>query len=459
MQGREVGLKRVLGFWELWSMMLGLIVCSTTLMVLGYGFGDLGAGFTWVQLIALCFATIMCVVYSELATMYPTAGGVVAYTRMAMGRAGSTLIGYWFGFKDMFGLAAESTLGGLIMEYVWPVLPWYIWAFIILTIFTITNLLGIDIAGKTQLAAVIFMVASYIGLGVVGFTIGHPNYEYLSETFVSPPSSTLYGTPGGIISVLALSLMGVWLFVGAEINLSLAEEVKNPQRTIPLAIISAFITIFAIQQFAGLAWAASVPKDTLLTGFPPPHIGAAEHLLGVTGVAWFAVISFIAVGTTLNAVIASISRMFYDMGREKELPKLFAWLHPRFRTPWGGILTLYALILIVIGSAAAYLGTDAPFFLALLTSFVFMITYIFFAVDLLLLRRKQPDITRPFYAGGPRKFPIITVIALIIAVVFLYFSTAPPFGDVRILETGAVYCAVGAVVGLLILKKLKGSTK
>ena len=459
MQEQEVGLKRVLGFWELWSMMLGLIVCSTTLMVLGFGFGDLGAGFTWVQLIALCFAVIMCVVYSELATMYPNAGGVVAYTRLAMGRAGSTLIGYWFGFKDMFGLAAESTLGGLIMEYVWPVLPWYIWASIILTIFTITNLLGVDIAGKAQLVAVIIMIASYIGLGVTGFTIGNPNYEYLSETFVSPPSSTIYGTPQGAISVLALSLMGVWLFVGAEINLSLAEEVKNPQRTIPLAIISAFITIFAIQQFTGLAWAASVPKDILLTGFPPPHIGAAEYLLGLVGAAWFAVISFIAVGTTLNAVIAGISRMFYDLGREIEMPKLFAWLHPRFRTPWGGILTLYALILIVIGSAAAFLGTDAPFFLALLTSFVFMITYIFFAVDLLLLRRKQPEVPRPFYAGGLRKFPIITVVALIIAIIFLYFSTAPPFGDVRILQTGVVYCVVAAVIALPLLKKLRGSIR
>jgi hypothetical protein len=64
--------------------------------------------------------------------MYPTAGGLVAYTRMVM--PGSTLIGYWFGLKDMFGLAAKSTLGGLIMEYVWPALSRYIRAFIILTL-------------------------------------------------------------------------------------------------------------------------------------------------------------------------------------------------------------------------------------------------------------------------------------------------------------------------------------
>ncbi|MHC1627220.1 MAG: APC family permease [Candidatus Nezhaarchaeales archaeon] len=443
----EGELKRALGFWPTWAMCLGLVTCSTTLMVTCLGFGDLGAGFTYTHLIALAYIILVCLAFAELATTYPKASSLEFYTSRALGRVAGITIGLWYGFKDIFGFPAESALAGIILEHFFPQLPWWGWAVLVLTIFMIINMLGIAIAGYAQLALLIIMMGSYIGMGIAGFVVGTPNWAYLGQTFLSPPASLIYpGTPAGLASVLVLTLMSVWLFVGMEVAAPLAEEIKNPAKIIPLAMVTSMITLFAVRQFLGISWAASVPQEVLLS--EPFHVGAAEYLLGPAGGIWFAFISLLATGTTINAVMAGATRVVYGMSREGYLPKFFGWLHPKFRTPWGSLGLLYVLMLLVIGLSAAVFGIEAPFTLALICSFVFVLFYLFMFIDVIVLRIKRPQDSRPFKMGGPFKAPILAIIGLIATFVILVYSVAPPYGDVAVLTYGGIYCLVLFLVAI-----------
>ncbi|MEM0233049.1 MAG: APC family permease, partial [Candidatus Nezhaarchaeales archaeon] len=335
------------------------------------------------------------------------------------------------------------------LEHFFPQVPWWGWAILVLTIFMITNMLGIVVAGYTQLALLIIMVCSYVAMAVVGLTLGKPDWSYLTETFLFPPASELYpGTPAGLPSVAVLMLAAVWLFIGVEVAAPLAEEVKNPSKTIPLAMITSMITLFAVEQFLGLSWAASVPREVLLS--EPYHVGAAEYLLGPIGGVWFAIISLFATGTTINSVMAGATRVLYGMSREGYLPKIFGWLHPRFRTPWGSLIILYVLMLLVIGSAVTFLGLEAPFSLALSCCFVFLIIYLFMFINVIALRIKRPQDPRPFKMGGPSKVPILAVIGVISTLFILVYTVAPPYGNINILIYGGVYSVALFLVALLI---------
>lgn len=445
----EGELKRALGFWTTWAMCLGLVTCSTTLMTLSLGFGDLGAGFTGTHVLALAFIILVCLAFSELATTYPKASSVELYTSMALGRVAGVSVGLWYGFKDIFGFPAQSTLAGIILEHFFPQMPWWSWAILVLTIFMITNMLGIIVAGYTQLALLIIMIGSYLAMAIIGFTIGKPNWNYLTETLLSPPASELYpGTPAGLPSVAVLMLAAVWLFIGMEVAAPLVEEIKNPSRTVPLAMITSMITLFAVEQFLGLSWAASAPREILLS--EPYHVGAAEYLIGLAGGVWFAIISLLATGTTINSVMAGATRVLYGMSREGYLPKVFGWLHPRFRTPWGSLIILYVLMLLVIGSAVAFLGLEAPFNLALSCCFVFLLIYLFMFINVIALRIKRPQDPRPFRMGGPSKAPILAVIGIISTLFILVYTVAPPYGNLNILIYGGIYSIVLFLIALAI---------
>ncbi|MEM4576475.1 MAG: APC family permease [Candidatus Nezhaarchaeales archaeon] len=448
----QVGLKRTLGFWQAWAMSLGLVACSTTLMMISLGFGDLGAGFTYTHLIALCYILLVCLALSELATAYPKSSSFVFYTSMALGRVAGLSIGLWYGFKDIFGFSAESAIVGIIMEKIIPQVPWWGWAMLLLTLFTIVNMLGITVTGRVQLVLVSIMAGSYLALALLGFIVKRPCLECLTRTLLDPPASSIYhGVPAGLPSILALTLMGVWLFVGVEVLAPLAEEVKNPSRTLPLAMVTSMVILFALKQFLGLSWVASVPREILLS--EPYHVGAVGYLLGPAGEVWMAIISLVATGSTVNAVLTGATRVLYGMAVDGYLPSFFSWLHPKFRAPWGSLCLLYALMLLVLGVSASSLGTKTPSFLALICSFVFMLTYLTIFIDVIVLRVKKPDGARPSKVEGPLKLPIPAFLGLIATFVILIFSVAPPFGDVNILIYGGTYCLALLLVSMVIYTK------
>lgn len=445
------GLKKGLGFWSVYSMCLGLVCCSTTMMLLALGFGDLGSGFLWPQAVMVCYVLLVCFAFSELATMFPRASSLEYYTTRATNSLHGTMVGLWYGFKDIFGCAAECTVVGSIVAMFIPSVAWYWWAIIVLSVMMIFNLLGIAIAGRAQLIMVICILSSFVGLGLAGFlgAAGPPDWAYLRQSLVLG-SSTVFGTEGTGPTLWVWCLLAVWLFVGLEVAAPLAEEIHDPGRTIPRAMIAALLTLSAAQAFLGLSWVATVPKDILLSGNGNfPHVLAAQDMFGTAGAVWFAIVSVFATGSTLNSVLPGASRVLYGMAQEGYIPQVFGWLHPRFRTPWFGLFCLWGgLILIIVLTGIIF--EKAAAWVAAICCFVFLAFYFYMFIDVLMLRRRAPQEKRPFSMGPPMKTPILAVIGAVATIAILVGGCMPPWGDPTIFYAGGTYCGTCFLAALLL---------
>jgi amino acid transporter len=134
-----------------------------------------------------------------------------------------------------------------------------------------------------------------------------------------------------------------------------------------------------------------------------------------------------------------ISRLIYGLARDRMLPRVFAWLHPSFKTPWAALFLIYVAVV-----AAMILG--APLVLISIASMIFFLIYLLVFVDLWILRKKKAGETRPFYAGGPFKAPVIAALGMIFIALVLAGNAVQ---DVKIVSIGlpvAAACMVFSVI-------------
>jgi amino acid transporter len=251
------------------------------------------------------------------------------------------------------------------------------------------------------------------------------------------PAKLLDWSGVGFNSVMGLSLMAVWFFVGIEMATPLAEEVKAPERNLPRAMIAGLIVIFAIQLLLGPAMYAVLGQEDL-TGLTP-HVAFATKLFGQTGLYWVLVLQIALEFTTIGGVMFGISRLLYGLARDGMLPRVFARLHPRFKTPWAALLLIYAAVV-------AAMVAGAPLVLISVASMMFFLIYLVVFLDLWILRGKKSSVKRPFYAGGPFGAPVVSILGMIFILAVLFGNALQ---DVKIFSIGlpiAAACMIFTVV-------------
>lgn len=423
--------KGVLGFWPTLAASLGLVVCSTTLMLVCYGFAEAGPAFLLSMIGAGIIVLLFALSVSELAVAMPRASSMGEYARAALG----PVAGMWQGimyFMVFTGLAAEAMVIGMVTEMLWPVLAWQWYTVIFITIFYILNLLGIVIVGKVQIILAAAFTAIY-GIGAI-IQLGGGGIEPFSL-------GTFAGfAPGGWGVVGVWLIIGIWLYAMVEAPAPLIEEIKTPARNVPRAMLVALGIIFVLQALVGLAVAGTLGADrTFETMYP--HVMAGEAFFGAFGLVLLGVATIVATFATFNAVMACTSRVLYGLGADGYLGKVIGYLHPRFRTPW---VTLSIIFVLTI---ALSFWAESPIFIAALCSFFFCITYFAVCVYTIILRHKKPDMERPFYAGGPFKAPIVPILGIIGVGVVLYYTI---YFDIDVLLYGGLTAVGVAILSVLV---------
>jgi amino acid transporter len=127
---------------------------------------------------------------------------------------------------------------------------------------------------------------------------------------------------------------------------------------------------------------------------PTPHLEIALAVLGKAGYYWIGAMSFFATGSIMNVLLAGVPRMLYGMAHAGQVPSIFKYLHPRFKTPWVGIILLaLAMALQVILGVS---GTGTIVVLIVASAFSWLLAYVIVHVDLIVLRIKYPQLPRPF---------------------------------------------------------------
>lgn len=404
-----VELKRKLGFWQAYATATGLVVAGSTMVSLGNGFGSIGPAFIVAAFIAMIISIIIALSYAELSSIMPGPGMIGDYTLVSMGRFMSivTLLAGYLVLAATVG-PLETMTASMAIEYLIPGVDTLFIAVAILVSFLVINVLGVQIFGSVQLGIVLTLMLSTAVMGVLG----------LFDVFTVSASTVPEFNPFGWSTVMQAIALGLWLFIGIEFVIPMGNEVKKPEKTIPKAMIFGLITIFIVDMLFGFALTRHLDLATL-AGADTPQIAGAAAMFGDIGGIFMAAITVLAATSSINANFAAVPRMFYGLARKGLLPKVFKYIHPKFRTPVFGIVfvfLLFTLPLFVIESNINVIMT-----LLSAASVTWFFSYIIAQIDVLILRKRYPNIARPFKAPFS---PILQIIG-IAACVYMIVTITP----------------------------------
>jgi amino acid transporter len=270
---------------------------------------------------------------SEMATAMPEAGGTYIYIERGMGPLMGTIagVGTWFSLSFKGALALVGGVPYLLLLFDLPLKPV---ALGLAGLLIVVNVLGAKQTGRLQLGIVVVMLAA-LGWFAAG----------------SAPSvqSTNYGGffDAGLGGVLAAAGLVFVSYAGVTKVASVAEEVENPGRNIPLGILGslAFTTVLYVALVAVLV-GATAPGT--VAGSLTPVAVVAETTLGRLGVVVIILAAVLALVSTANAGILSSSRYPFAMSRDRLAPPSFSAVSERFGTPVSAITLTGAVLLVLI---------------------------------------------------------------------------------------------------------------
>jgi basic amino acid/polyamine antiporter, APA family len=365
--------------------------------------------------------TLIGLTYSELAAAMPQAGGEHVYTHRALGDGWSFICTWALLLAYVNVCLFEAVALPTAIEYLVPQIRigtlWKVFdaevdlGFVLVgaagaVTVTIVNVLGIKTAARFQAAAMTLIIGSGILLLTGALAFG-------SMTNASP---WIAAPAAGILSVL---IMVPALLVGFDVIPQSAEEIDLPPARIgSLLVLSVFLAV-AWYGMVAFAVALSLDGDSLLasgmaTGdaatavWGHPAAGALLVLGGVAGIV-----------TSWNAFLIGASRVLYSLARSGHVPAMFAQLHPRYRTPWIGVVVIG-----VLSCFAPLFGRTVLVWMINAGAFATLIAYLFVPIAFLALRRDAPEMARPFRVRHPRLVGY-GAIALAIALLCAYLPGSP----------------------------------
>lgn len=359
--------------------------------------------------------------YAELAAAMPLAGGEHVYSFRAMGELGSFFCTWAIIFGYVSVVAFEAVALPTVVE---NLLPGYkqihLYSFAGSDVYFTWALLGsvaaifmtwINIRGIKNSAFLQRMVILLIFLGGLALFTG----SFLDGSQANAEPLFVGGT-GGIFAVL---VMVPFLFVGFDVIPQAAEEIDLPPRRIGLLLILSVVMAVVWYMLVALATGRSLDAEALAAS----NIAAADAATAVLGGPWGGKLIILAgiggIITSWNAFLIGGSRAIYAMAEARMLPSFLAKLHPEYKTPYNAILLVGAVSIF-----APLLGRGALVWFVDAGGLGIIVAYAMVALSFILLRRKEPDMPRPFRAG---KSPWVGYAALVLslALTLLYLPGSP----------------------------------
>ncbi len=431
MRNGNQGNRRVLGVFALCMINVAAILSLRNLPVMAeYGLGMM----FYYALSALCFLVPMSLVSAELATTWPVTGGVYVWVREAMGeRMGFLAI--WaqavnnvFFFPTMMAFIAGTMAYSFNPAYAKN--KWYTLAFIVVGFWTLTlvNFRGMKVSGLISsvgaVTGTLIPGGLLVALGGYWLIAGKPSATPLSASQLIPQVSSL-----GQVVFLAGALVGM---TGMEMSAVHAQEVKNPQRGYPLAILFSAIIIVGLSVLGSMAVALVIPRNaiSLDAGIMQAFRFAGDKL----GLAWAVPILafFVAVGgaAKVSTWIAGPPKGLIASAHGGSLPPIFQKVNKQ-GTPVG-ILILQAVATTAFGVlfVLAPNVNTAFWILTALTVQIYLVMYLLLFISAIILRYKRPDIERPYRVpGGKTGMWLIAGMGLLSSVFGFAIGFVRPVGE------------------------------
>lgn len=422
----EPTLKRAIGPIELTLYALGSMLGSGIYALVGKAAGIVGNAVWMSFLAALCAAILTALSYASLGSRYPRAGGASYVTDRAFGwPILSFAVGLALVCSGMTSVATQSrvfasNLASLLGLQSVPVEALAL-GFLLITAGIVFR--GIRESMWVNVICTLIEAAGLLIVIAVGFSY------WGSVDYFETPASTLDGSTA--LLILQGSILTFFAFIGFEDTYNVAEEVKNPETTIPIALVSAMLIATVLYVAVAISAVSVVPYQELSTAAAPLAAVMERAAPAFPAVALVAITMFAVANTALlNYVTAS--RMLYGMSNQKLLPRAIGRVHPTRQTPHIAILILLALLAPLMLSANI---SD----LAAATVLLLLFTFAVVNAALFVLKRRPGE--------PPGRFEIpswVPALGCVLCVVLIVVRIAS--GDIR-----APLIAGGLIAGILVI--------
>jgi APA family basic amino acid/polyamine antiporter len=400
-------LSRSIGLFQLSMFGIGATIGTGIFIVLTQAVPVAGPAVIWSFVLAGTVAGLTAICYAELASAVPVSGSSYSYAYATLGEgvamvvAACLLLEYgvsaaavavgWsqylnelldnlFGFTIPDALSKAPEAGGVFN------LP----AVVLIGLCTLLLIRGASESAKVNAAMVMIKIGVlvlFVVLGVQGWSS-----DNLSDF-----------TPFGLNGITSAAGIIFFSYIGLDAVSTAGEEVHNPRRTMPLAIIISLIAVTALYCLVAIVAVAAQP----VSAFDGQEAGLAAILEDVTGSTWPATVlaagAVVSIFSVTLVVIYGQTRILFAMGRDGMIPPIFHRVNPRTLTPVPATI----IVAVVVSLLAGVLPIN---FLAEMTSIGTLVAFLVVSVGVMVLRRTAPDLPRGFKVP---LYPVVPILSIV----------------------------------------------
>jgi APA family basic amino acid/polyamine antiporter len=397
---------------------VGLILGAGIYALIGDAVGAAGNS-VWISFVLAAISAVFTgLSYAELSSMYPKAAAEYSYVKNAFK---SNFVAFLVGWLTLFVAiisAAAIALGfGGYLTQIFSI-PIALAAVLIIAVLSLVNFFGIKESSSMN---VVFTVIEAAGLAIViwaGFTVTGVKVDY-------------FDMPHGFSGIFSAFTLVFFAYIGFENIVNIAEEIKNPRKVLPRAIILAITITAIVYVLVSLSAVRVLDWQALDTSFAP----LADVIKRSLGEEWGFGILIIALFATTNTVLIMLvsgSRILYGISSDKAFPSIFAAIHQKRKTPW-----IAVIVIGVLSACFVFVGDIGT--VANISVFAIIMVFVMVNMALIWIRYKQPDVERYFRSPiNVGKFPILAALGILTPV----FGLTQLNSFVVLMGFGVVACGV-----------------
>lgn len=421
----ETSLKRTIGLFPLTMFGVGATIGTGIFFVLTTAVPQAGPAVVFSFVIAAVVAGLTALCYAELASAVPVSGSSYSYAYATVGEVVAMAVGAcllleygvssaavavgWseylntllhnlFGFSVPHGLSAAPDAGGIVN------LP----AMVLVFLCMLLLIRGASESARANAAMVmvkIGVLTMFVVVAVIGWRSDNLHH------FAPMGLHGVWAATGGIF----------FSFIGLDAVSTAGEEVKDPTRTMPRAIVAALVIVTTLYVLVALVAVAAQPWQR----FDGQEAGLAQILNDVTGSAWPATVmaagAVISIFSVTLVTLYGQTRVLFTMGKDGVIPPVFARVNPRTLTPVPNTIIVSAVVALLAG----LIPLDE---LADLTSIGTLSAFSVVSAAVIILRRREPALPRAFRVPGYPLTPLLSIAACVFVIAGLHWQTFAAFG-------------------------------
>lgn len=425
--GAAQNLKRSIGTFQLTMFGVGSTVGTGIFFVLSEAVPEAGPGVIVSFIIAGIAAGLATICYAELASAVPVSGSTYSYAYTTLGELMAMVVAACLLLEYIVATAAVAVgwsqyVNKLLNNFLGHSLPQALsgapWdsspgvvnfpALVLVMMCALLLIRGASESATVNAVMVIIKLGVLIMFAVIAFT------AFEADRFAS-------FAPFGAAGIGAAAGTIFFSYIGLDAISTAGDEVKDPQRTMPRALVAALLTVTSVYIVVSIAALGAQNW----TDFEGQSAGLAVILDNVTGTNyWGTVLAVGAVISIFSVTLVTLygsTRILFAIGRDGLLPSMFATINPRTMTPVNNTV----IVGTVVGLMAGLVPLDK---LADMVSIGTLVAFITVSVAVIILRVREPDLPRGFRVPGYPVTPVLSVLACLYILSGLHWYTWVAFG-------------------------------